>query len=166
MGLALKCTAQHGHRVGVVEQNGVRAVFLHVTHDIHHRWQGTQEAEDAARTARIADIDVHAVFLGDFEVVPPDLDAAGQDGGQNHVSAFESFNPVECGRDGCRAIAGLNQFDHCLFGEFQPLGVDVHQNDVGIFQQGESQDVAHEVGGELETTGANEGDLGHDGILS
>ena len=135
--LALKSAAQHGHRVGVVEQDGVRAVFLHVAHDIHHGRQGAQEAEDAARAACIADIDIHAVFLGDLDIVSPDLDAAGQDGGQHHIGVLERLDPVEGGGDGCRVLAGLDQFDHRLFGKFQPFGIDIHQDDMGILQQWE-----------------------------
>jgi len=166
VGLPLECAAQHGHRVGVVEQDGVRAVFLHVVHDVQHGQQGAQEAEDTARAARVADIDVHAEFLGDLDIVTPDLGAAGQDGGQDHVGARERLSPVEGGGDGCRALAGLDEPGHRLPDEFQPIGVDVHQGNVGVLEQGEGQDVAHEFGGEAEAAGADEGDFGHGWVLS
>jgi hypothetical protein len=131
-------------------------------HDVHHRRQSAQEAEDAARSARVADVDIHAVFLGDLDVVPPDLGAARKDGGQHHIRAFERFNPVEGGGHFGGILPGLNKFQHGLVGKVEPFGVDIHQGNMGIFQQRKGQDVAHKSGGEAEASGADEGDLGHE----
>ncbi len=85
--LALNRAAQHRHRISVVEQGRLRAVFFHVAHDVHHRVDGAQETKNPRRTARVAHVGIHAVFLGDFDIMPPDLCAARKDGRQHHIRA-------------------------------------------------------------------------------
>lgn len=95
--LALDRAAQHRHRIGVVEQGRLRAVFFHVAHNIHHRVDGAQETKNPRRSARVAHIGIHAVLLGDFDIVPPDLRAASQDGCQHYIRALQRLNSVQCG---------------------------------------------------------------------
>jgi len=72
-GLALDGSTQHSHRVRVVEQHGVGAVTIHITHDLHHIRQGAQKAENARGAARVTDVDINAIFLGDFDIVTPNF---------------------------------------------------------------------------------------------
>ena len=94
-----------------------------------------QEAEDARRAARVADVDVHAILLGDLDIVPPDVRAAGQDGGQHHIGIAQRFGPVQGRIDFGGIVAQGDDLLHRAPGEIEPLGVDVHQRKVGIFQQ-------------------------------
>ena len=156
--------AQHRHRVGVVEQNGLRAVFFHVADNVHHRVDRAQEAEDARRAARVADVGVHAVLLGDFDVVPPDVGGAGQDGRQHHVGASQRLGPIQRRGDFGGIVAqGDDLFDRAPR-KVQAFRVNVHQRDLGVRQQRERQHVAHERAGEAQTAGSDECNLGH-GVL-
>ena len=87
--------AEHRHRVGVVEEVGVRSDLLDVSADVEHHRDGAERAEDARRAARVADVDVDAVLLGDQDVVLPDVDAAGEDRAEDGVGAFERLAAVQ-----------------------------------------------------------------------
>ncbi len=88
--LALDGTTKHCHRVGVVQQYSLRAMLLHVAHDLHHRRQGAHEAEDPAGSARISHIDIHSKLFRDLDVMPPDYPCSCQYGSQNDIGAFEA----------------------------------------------------------------------------
>ena len=121
-GLALHGPAQHGHRVGVVEQDRVRAVALHVPDDVQHHRDGAQGAENARRAARIADVDIHAIFLGDLDVVAPDLCAASQDGDQDDIGVSQRFRPVQRGFDPGGVFAHVDDALDGSARELQPFG--------------------------------------------
>jgi hypothetical protein len=140
-------------------------VFLHIADDVHHRRQGAQEAEDAAGSARVSHVDIHTVFLGDFDIIFPHLGGARQNGGQHHIGIAQGFGPVERGRDGRRVLPFGDELGDSGPGEIEPFHVDVHQSDVGIAQERKSQDVAHQPGSEAEATRANESDFGHVHLL-
>ena len=154
--------AEHRHRVRVVEEDGRGAQAFDVRRDFEDRVHRAQEAEDAARPAGVADVRVHPVFLGDGEVVLPDVGPALQDCRDHAVRALKRLAAVEGGHDLGRmtpvrrdALAGAAD-------EVQPYRVDVHQRDGGVVEGGIRQDVADEVAGEGEAPGTDECDfLGH-----
>ena len=74
--LALHRSAEHGHRVGIVEHGGVRAVAFHILGDAQHHRDGAQGPEDARRPTGIANIYIDTILLGDLDVITPDLRAA------------------------------------------------------------------------------------------
>jgi hypothetical protein len=126
-GFALHGPAQHHHRVGVVQHCRSRAVALHVVGDLQHHRDGAQRSEDARRPARVADVGVDTILLGDLQVVPPDIHAAGQDSHQYHVGIFQGLGAIQRGLDFGGVLAHIHDPLHRLLGELQPLGIDIHQ---------------------------------------
>ena len=61
VGFALHRVAEHGHRIGVVEHDGVGTQLLHIAGDRQHGIKRAQGAEDAAGSARVADVGIDAV---------------------------------------------------------------------------------------------------------
>ena len=83
----------HGHRVGVVEQPGVRADLRHVPGDLGQHGEGPQAAEDAADPDRVGDRLVEPEAGRDLEVA---------DGGlvQSHLDHVDHVvGTVERARD-------------------------------------------------------------------
>ena len=69
---------------------------------------------------------------------------------------------IEVGGDpALPASSRLVYCGHCL-GHSQPLGIDVVERDVGVFELLEREDVAEQVLGELDAARADECDLGHE----
>ena len=154
---ALDGAAEHGHRVGVVEVDGARAVASDVGGDFEDRVDGAQEAEDAAWSAGVADVGVDAVLLGDEDVVLPDVDAAVEDRGDDALRVLQRLAAVERGHD----LGGVLAVRHnALAGaadDVEPFGVDVHQRDRGVGEGRVRQKVADEFAGEAEAAGSDEG---------
>src|SRR5262245_56750517 len=87
--------AQHRHRVRVVEEPGVGALFVHDGGDSQHHRDRAQRAEDAADAERVTDRLPYAVSKRHVKVdqrrlVPPDLDHV-----DDIVGALERGPPVE-----------------------------------------------------------------------
>ena len=118
---ALHRAAEHRHRVGVVEQDRVRAEAFHVAADVEHHRDRAQRAEDAGWPARVADVGVHAVLLGNLDVVPPDADRRGQDGAEDGVGAFERLLAVHGREDGRRIVAFADDALDGAAREIEPL---------------------------------------------
>jgi hypothetical protein len=59
----------HGHRVGVVQQQGVRRQLVEVVADAHRDGNGAEPAEDAADPDRVADRLADPVLLRDLEIL-------------------------------------------------------------------------------------------------
>jgi len=66
----------------------VWAHLLHVLGDAYHDGDGAEGSEDARGPARVADIGVDAVLLGDLDVVTPYVHAAGEDGDEDAIGAL------------------------------------------------------------------------------
>ena len=164
--LALHGPAEHGHGVGVVQQIGVRAVPLHVPGDVEHHRDGAQGAEDARWPAGVADVRVHAVLLGDQDVVPPDVERAGQDRDEDDISVAKRLGPVQRGLDPGWIVALGDDALRRAARKVEPLRIDVHQRQRGVLEQGESQHVPHECASESEAASADECDLRHPLCLS
>ena len=161
---SLHGAAQHGHGVGVVQVDGVRAVTVDVRRDVHDGVDRAQVAEDAARAARVAHVGVHAVFLGNQDVVLPDVHLAVQDGGHDAVRAHERFLAVQGGDDLGRILALGHDALHGAADVVQALGVDVHQRDGRVAEGREGQQVSDQRAGKAEAARADKGDfLGHGG---
>ena len=109
IGLAGHGAAEHRHRVGVVQHGHIRlGVALDVASDIEHDRDRAQGAEDARHAARIADVHIHAIFLGDFNIVAPDANPAGQDGDQDEVGVLQRLLAVGGRHHFGRVIAHLD----------------------------------------------------------
>ena len=64
----LHVAGEHGHRVGVVEEKGIRADFLHIPGEVVHDGNGAQGTHDTANPQGIADGLAQTVLLGYLEV--------------------------------------------------------------------------------------------------
>ena len=78
-----------------------------------------------------------------------------------YVGPFERLGAIQRRLDLGRVVAHLHDPLHGPLGEIQPLGVNVHQGDSGIFQQGKGQHIAHQIARKAKTAGANKGNLCH-----
>lgn len=159
---------QHGHRVGVVEHQGVGAIDLHVGADIKEHRNGPESPEDPPDPEGVGDRLAQPVFLRDFKVdhgarlVTGDLDHV------DHVIGFvEGLNSV-CGRRDLGLHA--ESVGHPAGDEFtilqSPL-IDIHQGQMSVSKFGKAEDIPDQVLGKNSAPRTDEGDLdGHGSSLS
>src|SRR5690242_13256373 len=153
----------HGHRVGVVQQQGVRRQFVEVVADTHRDGDGAEPAEDAADPDRVADRLADPVLLRDLEVhegmpVPPDLDLVDDVVRAVHGGpAFRAgLHPVPGARPPHDRRGGA-------LGVREALRVDVVQDDGDLpGQLRERAQVGDYVAGELHAASADDCDSGHE----
>ena len=164
-GVRLHRFAQHAHGVGVVQEHSPGTVCFDVAADLQHQRNVAQGAEDAGDAAGVAHVDVHAVCLGNLDVVAPDRRIAVEDGANHAVGAVQRLRPIRRGGDYRLAAKGL--VDPLCIGRdpFQPLGIDVHQGDLTVLECREGQQVAHQIPREYEAAGADESEFLHDDSL-
>ena len=110
-GLPLHGPAEHDHRVGIVEHHRVGAVALHILGNTEHHRNGAQRTEDAGRAARVANVGVNPILLGDLNVVAPDIQPAGQNGDDHIVGPLQRRRAILGRRDG----GGIVAHPHNLF---------------------------------------------------
>ena len=156
---ALHRTAEHRHGIGVVEVNGVGAVTVDVGGDVQDGVDRAQIAEDAARAARIADVRIYAVFLGNENIVLPDVHFAVEDRGHNAVGAHERFLAVERRQHFGRILALGYDAVYRALDVIKPLGVDVHQGAGRVLKGGEGEQVVDQLAREAEAACADECDF-------
>ena len=148
---------QHGHRVAVAEQVGVRADLVHVPGQRQHHRDGAQAAEDPADAQRVADRLAHPVPGRDVEVgpgggVPADLHLV------DHVPGARQRLPPVQGRGHRRRGAGLLRYPAGQpLGVRQPLRADVVQRDVQLTAELRvAAQIGHHVPGELDASRSDE----------
>jgi hypothetical protein len=118
---------QHGHRVAVAEQVGVRADLLHVLGQRHHHRDGPQATEDPADAQRVPDRLAHPVPGRDVEVGPGGGVPAHLDLVDHVVGPGQRRAPVGGGGH-LRIAAGLGGDPAGQpLGVRQPFGADVIQ---------------------------------------
>ena len=91
--------ATHRHRVGVIKKNRVGAKLLHVARDFQQRRDVAQRAEDAARSQRVADALIHAIFQWDFVILPELFHATRLDHHDDVIRILQRLAPIRGGRD-------------------------------------------------------------------
>ena len=163
--VALHVAGQHGHGVGVVEEEAVGGDFFHVPGEITHHGDGPQRPEYAAYAQGVGDGLLKAELLGDLEVRDgAGLVAAHLYGVNYEVRALKGGLAVfrtQIGFDpGGIAKPLVYGFEHEL-ALFQTLGVHVVQRDVGVGEGGCEQAVTQHVFGEHGGTRAHECDFRH-----
>ena len=156
VGILLHGVAQHGHGVGIVQEHRMGTVGLDVLADIQQQGDVAQGAENTGNTAGIADVDIHAVLLGNLDVMPPDVNSAVEHGAKHTVRALEGFHPVGGGGDpAIRAFHGFLDPLAYLVDVFQIVGIEIHQSDLAILECWEGEQVAHTACGELQASCAD-----------
>ena len=159
VGASLKGTAEHGHRVGVVQPERVRAKLFNVAENAQHRRKGTEEAEDRRRSAGVADVDGQPEFRRNGDIVVEIAVAADGNGGDNPVGTGEHFPAVTGCGDLCRILSGGNNAVHGFFGQREIGFVDVHKGNFGVAERFKRQKVTDEIPGEDQTAGTDENDF-------
>jgi hypothetical protein len=151
----------HRHRVGVVEQPGVRADRAHVRRDALQHRKRAQRPEDPADADGVADGLPQPVPGGHLEVPDGRGVHAHLDGVDDVVGAVQRGPPVEAGGDlrGGAELLGGTAGDR--LGRLQPLRVDVVQGERRLFELIEGQEVGEELPGEDHTAGTEERDHSH-----
>jgi hypothetical protein len=155
----------HRHRVGVVEQPGVRAQLTDVRGDARQHREGTQRAEDAADADGVRDGLAQPVLRRDLEVahgrrVHPDLDRV-----DHEVGAVEHRPPVQAGGHHRIRAELLRDPPGDRLRRLQPFRVDVVQGQRHAFELVERKDVGEQFAGEDHAAGTEESDHSHGGIL-
>ena len=145
VGVGLHGFAQHGHRVGVIQEHRIRTIFFDVRADVEHQRNIAQSAEDAGYAARVADVDVHAVFFGNLDIVPPNVRVAVEHGAQHAVRTGQRFRTAERRGDLRRLAGRVHNPLYAAADSIQPFGVDVHQRQLAVFKRRKRQQIAHNV---------------------
>ncbi len=156
---------QDRHRVGIVQQQRVRAELLHILRDVEHDRDRAQATHDATDAERVADRLPQTILLGNLEIpdgrrlVPADLDHV-----DDVVGPLQRLAPVGR-REDLRLRAGLvrDAQRHGL-GVPQPVSVDVHEVNGAVVKLGKGKKIPQQVAGENGAACSNEDDLGH-GVL-
>ncbi len=86
---AVEQPAVHRHRVGVVDQDGIRAEGVHVGRDRLVGRGGAEETHDAARPERIPDRLIQAVLPGNLDIQPVRLQPTDLEGDDDVVGPVE-----------------------------------------------------------------------------
>ena len=166
-GVALHIAAEHGHGVGVVQEQRVGAYFPHILGEIVHHGDGAQGAHDATDAQRIADGLSKAVLLGHLKVDNgAGVIQAHLNGVDDETRAAQSFLAVFHAQmlgDAGMAALGLVHGGNDLIAFFQPGRVDVVQGVFPILQRVRAHAVAQNVAHEHCAARAHKGDLIHDG---
>ena len=154
---------QHRHGVGVVEEPGVRADFLHVPGEVQHHRDGAQRPEHAADAQRVRDGLLEAVLLRDLEVGDgAGLVAAHLDGVDHVVRALERslavFHAQVSLDAGPGAVVSVDGLEH-RGGFGQPRGVHVVERDDALLERRGHHAVAQHVLGKYGRARAHKGDL-------
>ena len=153
--------AAHGHRIGVVDEQGVRAELVHVGGDLAVGGGRAEKAEDTAGAERIANGLVEAIAAGDLDVEAVGVEAADLEGDDHVGGAVEGAAAVGGGFDTCReAVVG----DELASGggrALQPVGIDVHEGECAVAQLGKAEQVADQAKREDVAAGTDDRDLGH-----
>ena len=152
---------EHRHRVGVVEQDAVRAQLGHVVRDRQQDGDRPQPPEDTADPQGVADRLAQAVPSRDLEVAqrclePPDLDLV-----DDEVRPLERGTALEMGLDLQVRTGGLVDRPGDLLGRGQALSVDVVQDDRRSGELGEIDQIREEDTGELNASCADQSDPRH-----
>ena len=159
-------TGEHRHRIGVVEEPGVRRDLFDVAGEVEHHRNRPQCAEDAADAERVGDGLAQAVFLGNLEVddgrrlIPADLD--GVDDEVRVAERRFAGADAEVGGDRRPVVVdvGIQRLED-EFRLFEPFAVDVVQREVGILQRFAAHAVADDVAGEYRAACSHECDFRH-----
>ena len=133
VGFDIHRAAEHRHRIGVIEHQGIWAITLHVAGDIDQDRYRAQRTENAGDAARVADVHIDAVFHRDLDIVPPDLGRADQNCDDHIIGATQRFDAVHGGAHGGRIFACFDNTGDGALGEIKALGVDIHQRDLAAF---------------------------------
>ena len=153
---------EHRHRVGVVEQDRVRAQLGHVVRDVDEHGDRPQPAKHAPDPDCVADRLAQPVPLGDLEVAQRGVEAANLDLVDDVVGVVERRPPIEVSAD-LKLRAGLVvDVAGDPLGRVEPLFVDVVERDRRPRELRELAHVGQQDPCELDAARADKRDVRHD----
>ncbi|OQA87503.1 MAG: hypothetical protein BWY31_00671 [Lentisphaerae bacterium ADurb.Bin242] len=157
---------EHRHRIGVVQEPGVRADFLHVVRKVQHDGNRPEGAEDAADAEGVGDGLAQPVFFRDLEVDHGrGLIAAHLNGIDHEMGSLESFLPVGRAQvSGDLRASLIDVFIQVLQngqGFLQAVRIDVVQRDFGILKRFPAHAISKHVLGENSAARSHESDFRH-----
>ena len=91
----------------------------------------------------------------------PDAGSAAEDGNADSVRTRKDLAPIGGGGDGRPVAALVDQLVTGAAGKIEPLFVDVYQGDLGVAQEIEGEQIAHQVAREPEAARSYEDDFRH-----
>ena len=166
IGVALHVAGEHGHGVGVVQEQGVGADRFHVFGKIPQHGDGAQRTHDAADSQGVADGLAQTVFLGNLEIRHrAGLVQAHLDGVHHEVGAPEGLPAVlhaQISLDDGAVLVGI--FVDCAEDDLrflQALGVDVIQCDLALAQSGRAHAVPQYIPGKHRAASSHKCDFRH-----
>ena len=162
-------TLQHGagqdrHRIGVVEEPGVRTDLFQLMRKIQHDGNRAEGAEDSADAERVGDRLAQTIFFRDFEVDHRrGLVSADLDGIDDKIGVLQRFLPVcrsEIAFDRRPAVVdAVIQSGKNLFGFLQTGCINVVQCNFRILESFPVHAVAQHVFDEDRAAGSHESDF-------
>ena len=165
-GVALHVAGEHGHGVGVVEEQRVGADLFHIPGKVLQHGDGPQGPHNAANAQGVGNGLAQAVLLGDFKVD----DSAGLvethlDGVHHKLGAPQGLLAVFYAQIGFQHSPAL--VDILVDGGqnavalVQPLAVNVIQGNFAFPQGGGAHHVAQHVAGKHRAAGAHKSNFQH-----
>ena len=162
VGVGLHGLAKHRHGVRVVQKHRVGAIFFNVGANVEHQRNIAQRAENAGHAAGVANVDIHAVFLRNFDIVAPHVNVAVEHRAEHAIGAGERFGAAERGRHLRGLARSVHNLLHAAANALEPVGVDIHQRDLGILKRRKREQIAHHVAREREAACADKRKFFHD----
>ena len=151
--------AEHGHGVGVIQENRPGAELPHVPENVQHHRNRAQEAENARGIPGVAHVDLHAVLFADVQIVLEYLQRLGHQHAQHAVRALQGLAAVR-GAENLRGI--LSRFHNVhngLSGVFQIDRVNIYQVQLRVLKGGIGQNVPHQIAGKDVAARADENEF-------
>jgi hypothetical protein len=155
----------HGHRVRVVEQQGIRAVATDVGGEVAENRKGAQGAEDSANPRGIADGLDEAVACWDLEVDAGGRDAADLDRVDHEVGALESRPSIQCRGDRRSGAQSLIDLSCRALRDGEPLRVHIMKHYRNVVEFDEAEQIGHELAGEHHAARPDESNRCHTAII-
>ena len=137
--------AEHRHRIRVIQEDRIRAIFLNIPADIQHQGNIAQRAENTGDAACIADVDIDAELHGDLNIIAPDVDPAVEDRTQNAVRTGKRLRAALRRGDCCVRTHGRVDLSDCGGNPFEPLRVGVHQRQLTVRKGWEREQIPDKI---------------------
>ncbi len=150
----------HRHGIGVVEEGGAALRHLgDVSAEVEDHRYVALTVENAAGADRISDALIDAVSQRDADVVRVGLQSADADAADRISRAFQGFATISCRRDPRRQPVRLDHAVEQALDHRQVSLADVGQRELHVLELADRDDVADQLRGEPDASGADHADL-------
>ena len=162
-GVALHISGKNCHRIRVVKEYCIRAVFFYIATNIKHKGNITKSTENSAHASRIINIDINAILLRNKYFVLPYVNVSVKHGAKNRVSTLKSLCSIHSGSyaAGIRNTHFIDYFFNNLCDVFKIALVDIHKRELAFLECGKGKKVTNTAAGKLQTTRTDKSKLLH-----